>query len=1005
MINNINPSRLVRRMTEALEIGGDGFVLSQLADDYAALCKETAERVGQCAFLLERGDEFGAWKLASTPPDLLDLVAVLGFPREGEWRTLCKERGFVVPAPFDEPSVARIGELYSKSINQSHPLYNAYRAAVRKRDETAALFAINAIVRKNPDDPHAREEKARLTAKRAAARAEELAVVVERGNVDEICRCLEVIESQGDAGAVNETLLARARALREEHVRKVESSDAVRRIAHLKTLNPQTETEVVGELVARITQAQEEFGFTLSPGDTATLAGARETLVAIHREREIQRKQEVAVRALESAMAAIEEALLRGDKSPAEMTDERAKLHRLGRELDDVGRSAPAGLLARVQALDGRIDAARRKKQLRRTLARVLAASVVIAGLVATGVAVQRSRVEDKFVHQFAALRETGTVGEATALLQVIEKENPELAQRPELAGAMNATRQWADAQARQAERSDVTLQELERRVTDFGAGSTLEQATALPPLLADAEKTIVGLAKDMRGERAERLERTKAAYQEKQQTWAQAQQQQIETVLVAAERALAGIEACRRQSEVETALPALVESSDRMEALFKEIQATVALSPAQLERARAVRLGLEKWRQNSLAWQEVRSALSTTADYAAYGDVLQKLTQLLPATDPLIGQAAVIQAGWAQLDPAQLQQAILFADDPAAQAFVRANPAMKPEPAAFPAFPPERAVYNAMKSAVVKNDLWSFRLLSAKGDVVTLHSLEKPSHTDFPMPDGREIKLWTVQLIVRLDGDQLVSEPATYKGSFKDGKLTDGWAVEGVAFAPEQEFSRRYLGEDGINLDNGRFTVSPIKMLDILYATPDLSPVFVTYVEQEIFKILDFRPYNWGVHLSPTLQSYRTAFKARLTRAMQPLDWVLPSQGREAEFAKLSALRPRGFLTKEQEINGSLVREILTGKIVWAGSVATDGKASLQPWARNALVFGLSSRGGRLWRGLGSTVTDGTLAPLSPLLSYSTGSGLSVEEIQAGALRAYSPGDEKNKIRLIDLF
>jgi len=1004
MINHINPSRLVRRISEALEIGGDGFVLSQLADDYAALCKDTAERVEQCAFLLERGDEFGAWKLASTPPDLLDLVAVLGFPRESEWRALCKERGYAVPSPFDALSVSRIGELYSKSIDESHSLYNAYRAAVRKRDETAALFAISAIVRKNPDDPHSKQEQLRLLAKRAAARAAELSVAVENGGIDEICRHLEVIESQGDAAAVPAVLLARARSLREEHFRKVERAAAMKRIAELKTLNFQADADAVGELVARITQAQEEFGFNLDPADAATLAGARDALVLVYREREAQRKQTAAIRVLEEAMVEVESMLLRGDKSPLEMAAERAKLHRLWSDLEERGRPVPEELGGRFQKLNTRIDAARRQKQLRRNVTWGVAVAVVIAGIAATGVMFHRARVENQFVLQFAGLREGGTAGEAGALLELVDKEHPELVQRPQLAGAINATRQWIGDQTKQAGRSETALRELEQRVAELGAGTALEKAVALPPLLADAEKSIGGLARDSRAVMEARLGRIKAVYVENQRAWAQGQQQQIEAALAAGERALAAAEACRRESEVEALLPAWIESNRQMEALFKEIQATVTMPAGQLARAQVVSAGLEKWQQNARAWQDAVTALSVAADYKVYGEVLQRLGGLLPVTDPLIEQARIVQTGWAQLDPAQLQQSILFAGEPAAQDFIRANPGAKPEPAAFPAFSPERAIYNGMKVALARSGLWRYQLQSAKGEVVILHSTEKPSRTDFPLPDGREAKLWTVNPIVRQEGEALVSESVTYKGTFRDGKLVDGWMVSGAAFAPELEFAKRYLGEEGINLDNGRFTHSPVKILDFLYSTPDLSPAFIAYVEQEIFKILELRPYHWGMHLSPTLQGYRLAFKARLTRAVQPADWLLPSQGREAEFNRLSAVRPRGYLAKEQEINGTLVREILAGKIIWAGYVTSDGKPLLQSWANQTLVFGLAPRSG-LWRGLGHTSSGVALLPLTPLLGYATANGKTVDEIVENVKAGYASDSDKDQIKLIPLF
>ncbi len=63
--------------------------LVAMASSYAALCRQTNERLGRCADYLRRGLRSEAIQLADDPPPLADIVATLAFPELPDWERIC----------------------------------------------------------------------------------------------------------------------------------------------------------------------------------------------------------------------------------------------------------------------------------------------------------------------------------------------------------------------------------------------------------------------------------------------------------------------------------------------------------------------------------------------------------------------------------------------------------------------------------------------------------------------------------------------------------------------------------------------------------------------------------------------------------------------------------------------------------------------------------------------------------------------------------------------------
>ena len=189
--------RLIARIRGQLELGTPDLEARSLAGEYAALCQRARERLEQCATLVRSGNEHAAFQAAESDPDLLGLCALLSFGESDRWHALCRERGLPAGFPLDGQHVLAVEGLYGRDIGESHPLYRDYREAIRRREEDRALSVLRSIVRINPDDPNARSELARLSAKFLRESLGKVASFFDQGSAEEAVELMSRMERFG----------------------------------------------------------------------------------------------------------------------------------------------------------------------------------------------------------------------------------------------------------------------------------------------------------------------------------------------------------------------------------------------------------------------------------------------------------------------------------------------------------------------------------------------------------------------------------------------------------------------------------------------------------------------------------------------------------------------------------------------------------------------------------------------------------------------------------------
>lgn len=86
--------------------------LEDLARRYAEACRAANERLARCADFLAKGLRTQALQLAETEPDLLELVATLGFPEFAAWQELSATYGLERLSPLRSDVAKALSEAY-----------------------------------------------------------------------------------------------------------------------------------------------------------------------------------------------------------------------------------------------------------------------------------------------------------------------------------------------------------------------------------------------------------------------------------------------------------------------------------------------------------------------------------------------------------------------------------------------------------------------------------------------------------------------------------------------------------------------------------------------------------------------------------------------------------------------------------------------------------------------------------------------------------------------------
>jgi len=194
--------------------------LSALAGQLAQIARTAAERLQQCVELLRAGQRSEALRLASLPPNLVDLVAALDFPELETWRLLCEHLDLPLPPLLALEQAAELNEAYAaeQPLEQLLRLWRLQAIAAAPLAER--LATLRRLVACDPQHSAWREDLLRFEKARLEEMAVALAKVRSQGNMATLAAWLAELNSADWLTPVPKQLMAAVQSAHREAVRE-----------------------------------------------------------------------------------------------------------------------------------------------------------------------------------------------------------------------------------------------------------------------------------------------------------------------------------------------------------------------------------------------------------------------------------------------------------------------------------------------------------------------------------------------------------------------------------------------------------------------------------------------------------------------------------------------------------------------------------------------------------------------------------------------------------------
>lgn len=960
--------RLIARIRGQLELGTPDLEARSLAGEYAALCARARERLEQCATLIRSGNDHAAFQVAESEPDLLGLCAQLSFAESDRWNALCRERGLPAGFPLDAQHVLALEGLYGKEIGESHPLYRDYRDAIRSRDEDRALSVLRSIVRINPDDPNARSELTRLSAKFLRESLGKVAELFARRDEEGAVALMNRMERFGASELAGDARWDAALALRVAWLRAKASEQISRLVAEATEARAGGHWEACASAIGRARSLERDHQISLTP----ELAGPLSELESW---------------AGELAAAAEAEATVRA--ATQSLIDEWESLR-----LDGERRSSPAILISRLGAWlerasafeerlpDGLIREVRGLRQI--TRARLSRRYAVMTTSWVTGLLLvligtywwhqeQQARTEafDRFAEAESFLS-AGEHDKAALSLDEFRRKNPSLAEDPALRTQETSLRQRI-AEGRELEqslRADALYLEARRKegVTLANLGATHQRAKDYEASLGKAGDAVRARLSKILAEPAALITACARVIEQARTDLAQQRAQ---------------LRKLTEDGSAVTDVPAAVQSLDRLRSLIASLKAAGLrdLDEAEAEADRAsVRLegerkSLDAFRTlaDAAELKSYLAALATTAPAAGEkSDLGRRAAFILERADNLRGlpRSALAPRVGAMWDASATADSLgIF------------RPDALPEG--------EAEILRKLSDDSVTRALrrYSVQLTSSQGSRILRPAfvVGEPIETVTPLNGGKEVIVRARE--VTREGP--LTDTTWSRRVFDNGVKSGEELQEGPAI-PELEYFRTFgrLIEPRSNRANEPL----LRSLDRIRRSASPYVEIRAYQLQELFRLASLRPDAHGLLFSPSAQRDADQLRRITQNSMGPHDFLFREKWADAQV-ELKALfvRQTGPTYAEEARFWRAVFASLRGRsLIFAGTVSREGKPALREKLAGVALYGLDIDGkpAVLFRvgadGVAQRVAEA--APLTPLLRFA---GSVTEAAQAAGVPA----------------
>jgi hypothetical protein len=945
--------RLIARIRGQLELGTPDLEARSLAGEYAALCQRARERLEQCATLVRSGNEHAAFQAAESEPDLLGLCALLSFAESERWHALCRERGLPAGFPLDGQHVLAVEGLYGREIGESHPLYRDYRDAIRRREEDRALSVLRSIVRINPDDPNARSELARLSAKFLRESLGKVAAFFEQGREEAAVELMNRMERFGANDLAGEPRWDDALARRVAWLRAKAAAQVATLVDEAAEARAGGHWEACAAALGRVRSLERDHQLTLAADAGETVAALEAWAGELAAVDEAEATLRATLEGLNDEWALLQQEAARGSSPAILIVRLSAWLERATPQAERL----PEGILREARALRQNTRARLNRRYMLLTTSWVAGLLLLIAGVIGWNILkTQEEESRDRF-------------SEATRLLELFD--------HPAALAALDEFERGALSAADQAERKAQTAP-LRRRLAAQNADEQRLRLEAVA--LADRRKQGLTL-----GNVAETESRAARYLQEFNQVGG-ALQARLKVMLPDPEGLLS---ACRQlldrtRNDVATQIAALnkamgdenvsdvtkaAEALDHLRTLLRTLtDAKVKDLDSALAAADRAELRLAGERKTIAALKSLRQAADLSGYLAALSDTAANTagekSDLSARASFVFAQAPTLQA----LPRSALAPRVgaMWDAAPTADPAGTFNPVMLSEA--------EQRGLRALADTSLADTLRRYTLngYSIRGvsPVRTVFVAGEIVETKRNITDGAEFS----QKAKELTRDGNLVENTWSRREFNNG-VRAGEEIVTPSPIPELEAIRQVSRFQ--DAKTGQLIEPPLRTMDRVRRSESRFPELRAYQLQELYKLATARPEVWGLLFSPSAQRDADQLRRITQNALRPYDFLFKDKWADIQLELRAFLTPPGGAGYAEEARfwRATFANLRNRKLIFAGWVGRDGKPELRETLKGSALYGLDNEGKAtvLFRvgedGEPKRVAEA--APLTPLLRY----------------------------------
>jgi hypothetical protein len=905
----LETERLIRKMSELLQQGGNPDSTPKFAGDYAAACHAANLRLQQCEAMIKAGDRHQAIQLAETAPNLLDLITILEFRGADDWRAFCQQNALPFAERIDARSVHALNDCYAQGITTDHPLYAAYRKAVLHRNDDEALKALQSIARLNPADGNAASELTRLDAKVLAARLEHLGGLLNGGDTALVVAAIETIEAFGFKTRPEGDVWRDAEALR--------CGFLLDQVAKLQATSLWMDALTKLDFIHRIqTELKLEF-----PSASAKQMEALETWALGEQEKDRKNREFGALLAeLHYRIQQSEEkdTSARYVRLP-ELCNDYEALHKIWRLLTDFTRPIPEDATSAFRKRSALLEAeiVRRTAIRRRTILVSSAVALVVGGVIVWFVLGQIKARE--FTNQLQAAVSQRQARAAEHLLERIRTSEKRLLS----VGSVNAA--IANAE------SFVTKERglLANFETAFGrlpaqlvGDPDAARANVIADQLALTRTALTALAPDLKTENEPRVHAFEKQWQQFLSEGGVAVNGLFEQWVVSAEKQCAQLD---YRAPIETVTSQITTLSDVIQKI-NDCEAGfmnhVSLRNDLLQRAAAARSKFTAYNRELRKLDDGMSALKKASAFPEFAAAISLMASSEFSDAPAAAAASSMQSLGVS-DEGTLRL-LLGATNAATWAFInKAKSTMFVPEIAMPA---ERIFFQRLNADPAVNAshqqyrLWLDRENTTSLEWITAGSFESS-------PGWKQIKAWipspTATSATFEDRDY-----GYFDGQWKLSPTQPIYRLEQVATLKEASA----FGEIGLGKvwsGGSTYGKPALEILDAIKDSRDGSPVFRAYLFCSVVELMKFQPDAWGFSFCPSARAHVSDIRKIVGGQIAVGDWFVPSKAK-SWGGKLDQFFVAGksvSYAKQATVNLALARAAAKDGMRYAGFVGLNGK------------------------------------------------------------------------------